>query len=99
MIKLLPEYPVEQIGKTQLESIKEHNRVLTGLKKLVAKLIEEGDDAEDIAQLAWNCGFAYAESRFYHRDDLEDVPISEETYEECKDILEKQGCYPNQPNL
>ena len=52
MIQLKENYPIERIGQKQHDVIEEHNRVLENLKKLVASMLENGKDAEDIAELA-----------------------------------------------
>lgn len=66
MIELRQEYPIEQIGETQLNSIREDNRVMTYLKELVKNWDWEKNDAEDLAEICWRSGFGYAESRFFH---------------------------------
>jgi hypothetical protein len=66
MIKLRKEYPVEEIGETQLNAIREDNRVMTHLKELVKNWDWEKHDAEDLAEICWRSGFGYAESRFFH---------------------------------
>jgi len=62
----MKEYPVEQIGEKQLESIREDNRVMSNIKELVKKWDWEKRDAEDLAELCWRMGFKYAENRFFH---------------------------------
>ena len=63
MIKLTPEYPVEQIGEKQLHAIREDNRVMQNLKNLVANWT---GDVEDLAEICWRSGFQYAQNRFFH---------------------------------
>ena len=70
MIKLQENYPVEQIGQQQHDNIEELNRVMSNLKLLVQSMLENGNDAEDIAQLAWHCGFEYATSYYIANDQL-----------------------------
>lgn len=64
MITLQENYPVEQIGQQQHDNIEELNRVMFNLKLLVQSMLENGKDAEDIAALAWQCGFEYATSYY-----------------------------------
>lgn len=66
MIKLHPEYPVEEIGEKQLHAIQEDNRVMSTLKQMVAHWDFEKHDVEDLAELCWRCGFQYASDRFFH---------------------------------
>ena len=70
MIQLKENYPIERIGQKQQDVIEEHNRVLENLKKLVASMLENGKDAEDIAELAWHCGFEYATSYYIAENKL-----------------------------
>ena len=70
MITLQENYPVEQIGQQQHDNIEEHNRVMSNLKMLVQSLLENGADAEDIAKMAWHCGFEYATSYYIAEDGL-----------------------------
>lgn len=70
MITLQENYPVEQIGQQQHDNIEEHNRVISNLKMLVQSLLENGADAEDIAKIAWHCGFEYATSYYIAEDRL-----------------------------
>lgn len=70
MITLQENYPVEQIGQQQHDNIEEYNRVLTNLKKLVQSMLDNGLDAEDIAKMAWHCGFEYATSYYIAEDRL-----------------------------
>lgn len=70
MITLQENYPVEQIGQQQHDNIEEHNRVMSNLKKLVQSMLDNGLDAEDIAKMAWHCGFEYATSYYIAEDRL-----------------------------
>lgn len=70
MIQLKENYPIESIGQKQHDVIEEHNRILENLKKLVASMLESGKDAEDIAELAWHCGFEYATSYYITENKL-----------------------------
>lgn len=70
MITLQENYPVEQIGQQQHDNIEEHNRVMSNLKLLVQSLLANGNDAEDIARVAWHCGFEYATSYYIANDQL-----------------------------
>ena len=51
MIELQKQYTVEEIGQDQYDNIEEYNRVLTSLKTLVQSLLDNGNDAEDIAKI------------------------------------------------
>ena len=64
MIELQKQYLVEEIGQDQYDNIEEYNRVLTNIKALVKSLLDNGNDAEDIAQICWHCGFDYATSYY-----------------------------------
>ena len=70
MITLQENYPVEQIGQQQHDNIEEYNRVMSNLKLLVQSMLENGKDAEDIAKVAWHCGFEYATSYYIAKDQL-----------------------------
>lgn len=70
MIQLKENYPIERIGQKQHDVIEEHNRVLESLKNLVVSMLENGKDAEDIAELAWYCGFQYATSYYIAENKL-----------------------------
>ena len=70
MITLQENYPVDRIGQEQHDNIEEHNRVMYNLKLLVQSMLKNGKDAEDIAQLAWHCGFEYATSYYIANDQL-----------------------------
>lgn len=54
----------ENIDDEQRHNIEELNRVKEGLKNLVTSLINNGNDAEDIAEMCWHCGFEYATSYY-----------------------------------
>lgn len=84
MIKLREEYPVEEIGEKQLHAVQEDNRIMTGLKNLVAAWDFDKFDIEDLAEICWRSGFQYASDRFFHL-------ASEE--EQTK--LHEQGGLPN----
>ena len=84
MIKLREEYSVEQIGEKQLHAVQEDNRIMTGLKNLVAAWDFDKFDIEDLAEICWRSGFQYASDRFFHL-------ASEE--EQTK--LHEQGGLPN----
>ena len=60
----------ENIDDKQRDNIEEHNRVMFGLKQLVKVMLENGNDAEDIAEMCWHCGFQYAQSYFIEEDML-----------------------------
>lgn len=62
MIKLI-DIP-ENIDDKQRDIIEEHNRVMSSLKQLVKAKLDNGYDAEDIAEICWLCGFQYAEDYF-----------------------------------
>ena len=51
----------ENIDDKQRDNIEEHNRVMFALKQLVKSMLDNGNDAEDIAEMCWHCGFQYAE--------------------------------------
>ena len=51
MIELQKQYLVEQIGQQAYDNIEEYNRVLTNIKALVKSLLDNGNDAEDIAKI------------------------------------------------
>ena len=70
MIELQKQYPVEKIGQQAYDNIEEYNRVLTNLKALVKSLLDNGNDAEDIAKICWHCGFEYATSYYIEEDKL-----------------------------
>jgi predicted Zn-ribbon and HTH transcriptional regulator len=50
--------------------MEEYNRVLTNLKTLVKSLLDNGNDAEDIAKVCWHCGFEYATSYYLEESKL-----------------------------
>ena len=70
MITLRENYPIEQIGQQQHDNIEEHNRVMSNLKLLVQSMLENEKDVEDIAQLAWHCGFEYATDYYIKTNQL-----------------------------
>jgi hypothetical protein len=70
MIELQKQYPVEKIGQQAYDNIEEYNRVLTNLKALVKSLLDNGNDAEDIAKICWHCGFDYATSYYIEEGKL-----------------------------
>ena len=70
MIELQKQYPIENIGKQAYDNIEEYNRVLTNLKALVKSLLNNGNDAEDIAKICWHCGFEYATSYYLEEGKL-----------------------------
>lgn len=70
MITLQENYPVDRIGQEAHDNVEEHNRVMSNLKLLVQSMLENGKDAEDIAALAWHCGFEYATSYYIAKDQL-----------------------------
>jgi hypothetical protein len=70
MIELQKQYPVEKIGQQAYDNIEEYNRVLTNIKALVKSLLDNGNDAEDIAKICWHCGFDYATSYYIEEGKL-----------------------------
>ena len=70
MIELQKQYTVEEIGQQAHDNIEEYNRVLTTLKTLVKSLLDNGNDAEDIAKMCWHCGFEYATSYYLQEGKL-----------------------------
>lgn len=70
MIELQKQYPVEKIGQQAYDNIEEYNRVLTNIKALVKTLLDNGNDAEDIAKICWHCGFDYATSYYIEEGKL-----------------------------
>lgn len=70
MIELQKQYTVEKIGQQAYDNIEEYNRVLTNIKALVKSLLDNGNDAEDIAKICWHCGFEYATSYYLEEGKL-----------------------------
>lgn len=70
MIELQKQYTVEEIGQQAYDNIEKYNRVLTNLKALVKSLLNNGNDAEDIAKICWHCGFDYATSYYLEEGKL-----------------------------
>lgn len=54
----------EDIDDNQRHYMEERNRVRCNLKVLVAALVAEGKDIEDIADICWSCGFEFATSYY-----------------------------------
>lgn len=54
----------KNIDDEQRHNIEELNRVKENLKNLVTSMINNGNDAEDIAEACWHCGFQYATSYY-----------------------------------
>lgn len=60
----------KNIDDKQRDIIEEHNRVMFSIKQLVKSMLDNGKDAEDIAELCWFCGFNYAQDYFIKEDML-----------------------------